>query len=100
MSDLLASQSGTSVDTEIFSFVMEDLTRLELRLLEVIEEAELGEQIGGKDNGWTIVPGSWKGRKDIAIGWVPVRAKALELVRQREALGSRVMFAQMSLMSS
>lgn len=32
--------------------------------------------------------------------WLPVRTKALELVRQRDALGSRVLFAQMSMISS
>ena len=41
-----------------------------------------------------------KGRTDIALSWLPVRAKALELVRQRDALGSRVLFAQMSMISS
>lgn len=85
---------------------MEDLQRLESRLLEVLEEAEEAQvgksrELGGeKEGGWTIVPGSWSGRKDIAMGWLPVRGKALELVRQREALGNRVLFAQMSMMSS
>lgn len=109
MSDLISSPNfdhdGGS-GKEVFGFVMEDLKRLESRLLEIVEEAEKAQkekrgEIGGdKEEGWTVIPGSWKGRKDIAVGWLPVRAKALELVRQREALGSRVLFAQMSMISS
>jgi len=109
MSDLISSSNfnhdGGS-GQEVFGFVIDDLQRLESRLLEVVEEAEKdqqqrrGEPGGDKEEGWTVVPGSWRGRKDMAVAWLPVRAKALDLVRQREALGSRVLFAQMSMISA
>ncbi|KAE8444943.1 hypothetical protein EG329_014070 [Mollisiaceae sp. DMI_Dod_QoI] len=71
------------------------------RLLECIAEAEEGVTKGeGKEKRWTIIPQAVRGRTDIAMSWLPVRAKALDLVRQRDALGNRVLFAQMSLVSS
>ena len=97
-------------EKEMYGFVVEDLARLEARLLEVVEEAEIkaskgrdgGDGRGGEKGkkGWTIVPRGVMGKTDIAMSWLPVRAKALELVRQRDALGSRVLFAQMSMISS
>ena len=97
-------------EKEMYGFVVEDLARLEARLLEVVEEAEIkaskgrdgGDGRGGekRKKGWTIVPRGVMGKTDIAMSWLPVRAKALELVRQRDALGSRVLFAQMSMISS
>jgi hypothetical protein len=94
-------------ENEMYGFVMDELGRLEERLLECLAEAEEGvskndgnEKGLGKQKGWTIVPGRLRGRTDSAMSWWPVRAKALELVRQRDALGSRVLFAQMSLISS
>lgn len=74
----------------MYTFVMEQLGKLEERLLELLSEAE-------RDDGWTLVP---RGRMEVAVRWAPVRAKALELVRQRDALGNRVLFAQMSMLSS
>jgi len=74
----------------MYSFVMEQLGKLEERLLELLSEAE-------RDDRWTLVP---RGRMEVAVKWAPVRAKALELVRQRDALGTRVLFAQMSMLSS
>ncbi len=85
----------------MYKFVVEQLGQLEERLLECLAEAEEGvDRKQGGDGGWTIVPRSVRGRTDIAMSWLPVRAKALELVRQRDALGSRVLFAQMSMISS
>ena len=96
---------GKGKEREMYSFVVEQLGKLEERLLECLAEAEEGvDRKTGRDGagkeGWTIVPRSVRGRTDIAMSWLPVRAKALELVRQRDALGSRVLFAQMSMISS
>lgn len=89
-------------EKEMYAFVVEQLGKLEERLLECFAEAEEGvdRKEGEKGGWWTIVPRSVRGRTDIAMSWLPVRAKALELVRQRDALGSRVLFAQMSMISS
>jgi hypothetical protein len=96
--------NGVVREKEMYAFVVEQLGKLEERLLECFAEAEEGvDRKTGRDGekgGWTIVPRSVRGRTDIAMSWLPVRAKALELVRQRDALGSRVLFAQMSMISS
>ena len=85
----------------MYGFVMEQLEKLEERLLELLTEAEeaadRGQEKDGMGRGWSILPG---GRTAIALSWLGVRTKALELVRQRDALGSRVLFAQMSMISS
>jgi hypothetical protein len=96
---------GRGKEREMYGFVVEQLGKLEERLLECLAEAEEGvDRKNGdgreKEGGWTIVPSRLRGRTGIAMSWVPVRAKALELVRQRDALGSRVLFAQMSMISS
>ncbi|KAB8296749.1 hypothetical protein EYC80_002166 [Monilinia laxa] len=59
-------------------------------------------QITEDDQGrkWALVPKSMAFRTSVAMSWLPVRTKALDLVRQRDALGARVLFAQMSMMSS
>jgi hypothetical protein len=91
----------TRIEFEMYHFVMEQLGTLEERLLELLTEAEeSADRRLGKDGmgrGWTILPG---GSTGIALSWLRVRTKALELVRQRDALGSRVLFAQMSMISS
>jgi hypothetical protein len=106
-STLSNGDSGNGMrEKEMYAFVVEQLGKLEERLLECLAEAEEGvDRKTGRDGGngkegWTIVPRSVRGRTDIAMSWLPVRAKALELVRQRDALGSRVLFAQMSMISS
>jgi hypothetical protein len=101
------SGRGRGKEREMYAFVVEQLGKLEERLLECLAEAEEGVnrkqdrdgEKGGEGGGWTIVPRSVRGRTDIAISWLPVRRRALELVRQRDALGSRVLFAQMSMIS-
>jgi hypothetical protein len=90
-------------EKQMYAFVLEQLGKLEERILECLAEAEeSADRANGveKEERWTIVPRRVRGRTDIAMSWLPVRAKALELVRQRDALGSRVHFAQMSLISS
>ena len=83
--------------------VMDDLRLLEERLLEVV--GEIDEKFGekgtekGKQRRWPVV-GRMGWKRGVAMGWVPVRADALELVRKRDALGNRVLFAQMSMLSS
>lgn len=94
-------------ETEMYLFVLDQLGTLEERLLEVVTGVEVraegprgeGEEEGGWGR-WTFVPRRWGVRTEIAVQWLPVRTKALELVRQREALGSRVLFAQLAMISS
>jgi hypothetical protein len=99
-----SSSSSLGMEHEMYRFVIDQLGRLEERLLELLTEAEVAtnkeRDVDWKGGKWTIVPRGLRGRTDIAMSWLPVRAKALELVRQRDALGSRVLFAQMSMISS
>lgn len=99
-------------EREMYGFVIDQLGKLEERLLAYITEAEEnvpqedggegGEKVrkDGKKEVWTIIPRGFRGRTGIAMGWLPVREKALELVRQREGLAGRVLFAQISMISS
>jgi len=97
----LHDKNGVGKEREMYGSVVEELGRLEERLLECLAEAENAERVreleipgsSEKEPEWTIIPRRMRGRTDIAISWLPVRAKALELVRQRDALGSRVLFA-------
>lgn len=106
MQDLIraADSNVTSINQmeyQMYIFVMEQLGKLEERLLELLTEAETkASSESQKTPTWTFVPGSWAITTNIAVSWMPVRTKALELVRQRDALGSRVLFAQMSMISS
>ncbi|KEZ45281.1 hypothetical protein SAPIO_CDS2075 [Scedosporium apiospermum] len=87
---------------QMYAYVMDDLDRLEKRLLEIVEETELRAAEGDarRAEGWTLVPNGWALGSGVAMAWLPVRKKALELVRQRDALTGRVQFAQMSMISS
>lgn len=116
-------------ETGMYLSVLEQLVLLETRLLDLVNgvesraegrmapqrlrrvatdfsgqsmEKDLG---GGKKEGWNLtgwnwMPGSWGLRTEIAVQWLPVRTEALDLMRQREALGSRVLFAQNALIGS
>lgn len=100
----IASSESSKLEFEMYAFVMDQLGKLEERLLGLLTEAEekatKEEEEGGVRRRWTVVPRTWAWRTSMAVSWLPVRAKALELVRQRDALGSRVLFAQMSMISS
>jgi hypothetical protein len=87
---------------QMYAFVMDDLLKLEKRLLELVEETEESANSKTRDpkEKWTLVPRSWRFTTSVAMAWLPVRAKALELVRQRDALTARVQFTQMSMISS
>lgn len=88
---------------QMYKFVMDDLLRLEDRLLELVEETESKAAIEdneGDGRKWTLVPRSWGFTTAVAVAWLPVRTKALGLVRQRDALTARVSFTQMSMISS
>lgn len=117
-------------ETGMYLSVLEQLVLLETRLLELVNGVEsraegrispqrlrraatgfseraIGEkgeetrrQGGWNSTGWNWMPGSWGLRTEIAVQWLPVRTKALDLMRQREALGSRVLFAQNALIGS
>jgi len=108
ISELVASSSSSSSrerEYEMYRFVLEQLGKLEERLLELVEETEMKAGVpeeGDEKKGrrWTLVPEGWRTKADIAMAWLRIRAKALDLMKQREALGSRVLFAQMSMMSS
>ncbi|TVY17648.1 hypothetical protein LARI1_G003517 [Lachnellula arida] len=105
----LANENGNGhrnggMEHEMYTFVMDQLGKLEERLLELLTEVEVAASKEADEDGrggvWAFVPRGLRGRTDIAMSWLPVRAKAMELVRQRDALGSRVLFAQMSMISS
>ncbi|PQE28399.1 Na+ H+ antiporter CNH1 protein [Rutstroemia sp. NJR-2017a BBW] len=83
----------------MYVFVMEQLGQLEERLLELVTETEISANTQGSRR-WTLVPKGMASRGGVAMSWLAVRTKALELVRQRDALGARVLFSQMSMMSS
>ncbi|KAI5457688.1 putative deacetylase LmbE-like domain-containing protein [Mariannaea sp. PMI_226] len=86
---------------QMYTFVMDDLLNLEQRILDLVAETEAKASIGNQDDSWTLVPRSWQGgRTSVAMAWMSVRTKALELVRQRESLTARVQFMQMSMISS
>ncbi|KAJ3520426.1 hypothetical protein NM208_g13711 [Fusarium decemcellulare] len=86
---------------QMYSFVMDDLLNLEQRLLDLVAETEAKADVDDQNEGWTLVPRSWRGgRTKVAMAWLPVRTKALELVRQRESLTARVQFMQTSMISS
>lgn len=116
-------------ETGMYLSVLEQLVLLETRLLELVNGVESraegrvapqrlrrvatgfsgtslekspggGKKEGWNSTGWNWMPGSWGLRTEIAVQWLPVRTKALDLMRQREALGSRVLFAQNALIGS
>ncbi|KND90864.1 hypothetical protein TOPH_04528 [Tolypocladium ophioglossoides CBS 100239] len=90
------------MEHQMYAFVMEDLLNLEQRLLDLVMEVEAKASTSSNvDSSFALLPRSWQGgRPSVAMAWLPVRTKALELVRQREALTARVQFLQMSMMSS
>ncbi|KAI0476646.1 hypothetical protein F4859DRAFT_56344 [Xylaria cf. heliscus] len=88
---------------QIYNFVMDDLLRLEKRILELVDAVE--DRAGSEDEHpkgkrWAIIPQNWRFTTAIAVAWLPIRAQALELVRQREALTARVSFTQISMIAS
>lgn len=112
---------SVTAEFQMYTFVMEDLVRLEQRLLELVKETEerataddgdvgeAGDEKGGRGalqpprDGWTFVPKRWTWnwtKISVATAWLSVRTKALELVRQRDALTARVLFTQLSMVAS
>lgn len=88
-----------STEYQMYSFVMDDLINLERRLLDIIVDIEAKASSDAAANrAWTVVLSS--GRPSVAVAWLAVRSKAMELVRQREGLTARVQFLQLSMMSS
>lgn len=92
---------------QMCKFVMDQLVKLEERLLGLLVEAEMGANggPGGSSRRWTLIPQRYRIFKfptatATAVSWWPIRTKALELVRQRESLGPRALFAQLSMISS
>ncbi|KAJ4124237.1 hypothetical protein NW768_009591 [Fusarium equiseti] len=85
---------------QMYTFVMDDLLNLEQRLLDIVAETEAKASMSDNGESWTLMPRSWSGRTTVAMAWLRVRTKALELVRQREGLTARVQFMQMSMISS
>ncbi|GKT73959.1 hypothetical protein ColTof4_06382 [Colletotrichum tofieldiae] len=102
LSDLIRTAGERPGEYQMYAFVMDDLIKLEQRILELLAEAET--KAAGQDaesqGRWTLVPKSWNFTTTVAMAWLPVRSKTLELVRQREALTARVQFTQMSMISS
>lgn len=92
-------------EQHMFAFVMEDLLNLEQRLLDMVNDVESRAEGPTSGDGfgisWSLIPGTWHGgRPSVAVAWLGVRTKALELVRQREALTERVQFLQLSMIAS
>ncbi|KAL6802661.1 hypothetical protein GGI42DRAFT_342881 [Trichoderma sp. SZMC 28013] len=106
LADLLRTLQDTPQHDEkkrqhqMYSFVMDDLLNLEQRLLELVTDIEVKSALRGTSE-WTLLPRGWSGGKpSVAVSWMAVRTKAMELVRQREALTARVQFLQMSMISA
>ncbi|KAM0322158.1 hypothetical protein ACHAQA_009647 [Verticillium albo-atrum] len=107
LTELIKAVGGDGADHDrpeyqMYSFVMDDLVKLEQRILELLAETEERARAGAntKDSEWTLIPRSWSFTTTVAMAWLPVRTKALELVRQRDSLTARVQFTQMSMISS
>lgn len=107
LADLVKAVSGQpganprQPEYQMYAFVMDDLLKLEERLLELVADTEERAAAGSEEEqSWTLVPRSWWFTTSVAVAWLPVRTKALELVRQRDALTGRVQFTQMSMVSS
>lgn len=87
-------------EQQMYKFVMDDLLNLEQRLLDLVTDIEVKSALRGASE-WTLLPrGRSAERPSVAVSWLAVRTKALELVRQREALTARVQFLQMSMISA
>lgn len=104
-SGLKREQYRETTEYQMYTFVMDDLVGLERRLLDVVKETEMRAAAGGgvEDGRWTFVPRGWDvmGTKtSVAVAWLRVRTQALDLVRQRDALTTRVLFTQTSMISS
>ncbi|KAK4062384.1 hypothetical protein Trihar35433_9205 [Trichoderma harzianum] len=106
LADLLRTLQDTPQHDEkkrqhqMYTFVMDDLLNLEQRLLELVTDIEVKSALRGTSE-WTLLPRGWSGGKpSVAVSWMAVRTKAMELVRQREALTARVQFLQMSMLSA
>ncbi|PNP40939.1 hypothetical protein TGAMA5MH_06805 [Trichoderma gamsii] len=89
---------------QMYKFVMDDLLNLEQRLLDLVTDIEVKSALRGASE-WTLLPRRWAAggtatRPSVAVSWLGVRTKALELVRQREALTARVQFLQVSMISA
>jgi hypothetical protein len=103
---LNSAQYRSTAEYQMYSFVMEDLVKLEQRLLDLIAEteeragAERGVASVGSEMWWAFIPWVKRSRTTVAMAWLRVRTKALELVRQRDALTARLLFTQMSMISS
>ncbi|KAF9877978.1 hypothetical protein CkaCkLH20_04554 [Colletotrichum karsti] len=98
-----SSRHQNQTEYEMCAFVMDDLVKLEQRILELVAEAETkaaGSDTEKQGSSWTLVPKSWTFTTNVAMAWLPVRTKTLDLVRQREAMTGRVQFTQMSMISS
>jgi len=101
-------RTGNEKEYQIYTFIMEQLVKLEERLLSLLTQAEIEARKQPGQNpykSWTFIPQryqkfNWPTTTATAVSWIPVRTKALELVRQRDALGSRVLFAQLSMISA
>ena len=104
MHDLIHSSDGLvlkgGMEYEMYVFVMDQLGKLEERLLELLTDTEEKASKEPEGERWTVIPKRMAFATNITVSWLPVRAKALELVRQRDALGNRVLFAQLSMISS
>ncbi|KAJ6784049.1 hypothetical protein PWT90_00336 [Aphanocladium album] len=104
--DRAPAPASQRAEQHMFAFVMDDLLNLEQRLLDMVNDVESRAEPSsaaatGTGISWSLIPGTWHGgRPSVAVAWLGVRTKALELVRQREALTERVQFLQLSMIAS
>ncbi|KAI9158971.1 hypothetical protein HJFPF1_06976 [Paramyrothecium foliicola] len=96
------------LEASMYRFVMDDLTVLEQRLLDLVQRIEAASApdpppAAAVDEGeglWATVAQSLWGRPSVTMAWLSSRAEMMELVRQREALTGRVQFVQLSMVSA
>lgn len=101
-------RDGNEKEYQVYTLVMEQLVLLERGLLDLLTNVEIEAQkrpTTGSKKLWTFIPQryrrfSFPTATPTAVSWIAVRTRALDLVRQRDALGSRVLFAQLSMISS
>ena len=94
-----SAANAKNTEYQMYAFVMDDVLNLEQRLLDIVVDIEAKASTKAAASSiWTVVLSS--GRPSVAVAWLAVRSKALELVRQREGLTARVQFLHMSMISS
>ncbi|OBT63406.1 hypothetical protein VE03_07186 [Pseudogymnoascus sp. 23342-1-I1] len=102
-SDAAWREKARQREMEMYVFVLDQLGMLEKRLVEVVTGVELKvgvPRLRLRERAWGRWIRAWRRKMRIGVHWLPVRTMALELVRQRDALGNRILFTQLAMVSS